>query len=136
MVSVFRCNKNSSSYVLDDTHSEIIVFNASNMVHMFNQALNVPDSGEVYICLTEIDDDAKIVKTQDQLKEYLKYKKELAFISNTVIDAMIMDNDFLGYVQVSNPTSNSNSNLIIDMASYVVSSGVPAYFSVKIAIFF
>jgi hypothetical protein len=110
LVSVYFCHKDAPEYVTSQWHSDIKTFKVGT-VHSYNRTLMIPDSGVVYICLTEIDDEEILDKTKVQITEYLKYKKDLAFESKTTIDAMIKDNDYLGHVKLNHQARNSETLL-------------------------
>ncbi len=112
MVSVYFCHKDAPEYVTSQWHSEIKVFEV-NTSHDYNRTLMIPDSGIVYICLSEIDDEEILDRTKVQLTEYLKYRKDMAFDSKATIDAMIKDNDFLGFVKLHHQANNADTSLSI-----------------------
>lgn len=55
---------------------------------------------EVWICLTEMDDDGTAFDTNEKLIDFINAKGYKALESKAAVDAVLKDNDFLGFARI------------------------------------
>jgi hypothetical protein len=55
---------------------------------------------EVWICLTEMDDEGTAFDTNEKLIDYINAKGYKALESKAAVDAVLKDNDFLGFARI------------------------------------
>lgn len=118
MVSIFFGSKVEDKWYFNGYHLDQMVFDSIHSTqHFENIDLSTQtacDQCEVWICLTEIDEDKSEDTTHNRLLSHLNNLGHDALESKSKVDALIKDNDFLGYIKVPYFTSDINHNYLIN----------------------
>lgn len=104
MVSIFFGTKLEDKWFFNGYNLPTLIFDSSDMVQSIADVqLSTTEkcsSCEVWICLTEIDDDNSEDSTNNKLLTHINTNGYQSLDSKVEVDALIKDNDFLGVVKI------------------------------------
>ncbi|MGB1037178.1 MAG: hypothetical protein ACPGYY_00935 [Bacteroidia bacterium] len=117
LVSIFFGTEIEDKWYFNGYYLDQIVFDSLHQTEYFDD-IDLSTKGpcdhcEVWICLTEIDDDNSEDSTHNKLLSLINEKGYNALESKSKVDAIIKDNDFLGYIKVPYYVENIDTNFYI-----------------------
>ncbi|MDB9881956.1 hypothetical protein OAD66_02365 [Bacteroidia bacterium] len=117
MVSIFFGTKLGDKWFFNGYNLPTLIFDSSAMLQSITDVqLRTTDecsNCEVWICLTEIDDDNSEDRTNNKLLNHINTNGYQSLDSKADLDALITDNDFLGVVKIPYFTNRLDTNYTI-----------------------
>ena len=117
MVSIFHLYKVNDDWVANGYHLPIHIFDSTSKTFFPKSdtfiTAKLHTENEIWICLTEIDEDSSEDSTHRTLLQLINSKGYNALDSKSTVDAEIHDNDFLGYIRLPVFASKLQTEYII-----------------------